>query len=316
VKRLLALCGIAASLAVSVAADTSSAPPRALLTFSVVYGSERPGGPGGGLCLARSDGSKRLRLTRRNIDRAASWSPNGRAVVFTRGTPGRAVRILVADTRGRVLRELKPEGPYADPAWAPDGRRIAYVSLTGGSHIVVATAATGRVVTEMPARVAPISRPAWSPDGKRIAYAEQVDIDREAQAGSSRIVVVNADGTGRRVLVGQASDPAWSPDGSKLAYVAYASRFAESGDIAVANADGTGARNLMTTPAAEWRPAWSPTGRVIAFARGSDSASVIVSVPNAGGAERILVRSRAYGAADPAWRRPVLLPRARRVTCS
>ena len=307
-KRLLALCGIAALLA---AADTQSARPPALLTYSVVYAS----GSGGGLCLARSDGSRRLRLTPRNQDRAASWSPKGRFVVFARGIPGsRNVRLLVANSRGRIVRSLKTAGANADPAWSPDGARIAYVSQP--RQIVVVNASTGRVLTRIQATQGIFSRPTWSPDSKRIAYAEQVDIDAIRQAGSSRIVVVNADGTGRRVLIGEASDPAWSPSGSKLAYIAYGSRFAETGDLAVANADGSAARTLKTTSEAELRPAWSPNGRLIAFVRGTVPASALLVVPAAGGAERVVVRPRGYGALDPAWRRPVLLAKARRRACS
>ena len=43
----------------------------------------------------------------------------------------------------------------------------------------------------------------------------------EDPASVRGIYVVNADGTGRRLLVRDAAEPAWSPNGSKLAYVAY-----------------------------------------------------------------------------------------------
>jgi Tol biopolymer transport system component len=314
VKRLLAFGGLVASIVVAAATAANVARAPALLTYSVVYPPGKQ--TGGGLCLARADGSRRVRLTRRKPDRSSSWSPNGRFVVFARAVgTGAAAQILVADTRGRIVRELKSAGANADPAWAPDGVRIAYVSSDRGSRVVIANATTGRILAETPARVGLVSRPAWSPDSRRIAYSEQLDIDAGRQAGSSRIVVINADASGRRVLLGQASDPTWSPNGAKIAYVAYASRLAESGDIAVASADGSGARNLTATSASESRPAWAPSGRLIAFTRGSAAASAVYVVPSGGGRERVVVRSRSYGAADPAWRPQVRLPKARRPAC-
>jgi Tol biopolymer transport system component len=303
VKRLLALCGIATSLLVAAAAGTQAARPPALLTYAVATT--------GGLCLARPDGSHRVRLTR-GMDRAPSWSPNGRSVVFSRQV-GTATRILVANARGRVVRALTQTAAFADPAWSADGRRIAYVSREARSRIVVVDTAGQTVGAVLAAPPAFISRPAWAPNGRRIAFAEDPQMD--GMAGSSRIVVANADGSGRRVLVDQASDPAWSPNGSQIAYVAYPSRLSETGSIVVANADGSGVRHITAAAGPESRPAWAPGGRRIAFTRLVGGKSTVVVARADGSGERVAVGPRGAGAVDPAWRPPVLLPRARRRAC-
>ncbi len=303
-KRLLALCGIGASLAVTGATDTHSARPPTLLTYAVEST--------GSLCLARPDGTRRVRLTA-GKDQAPSWSPNGRRVVFARQV-GAASRILVANTRGRVVRSLTPAGAFADPAWSPDGTRIAYVSREGRSRVVIAST-NGRTLGELLA--APtgfISRPVWEPDSRRVAFAEEIAMDSGA-SGASRIVVANADGTERRVLVGQASDPAWSPNGSNIAYVSYPSRLSETGSIVVAAADGSGAHHITAAAAPESRPAWSPGGQRIAFTRSAGRKSTIVVWRADGTGEGVAVGARGSGGINPAWRPAVLLPKARRPAC-
>ena len=288
VKPLLLLGLIATFLAA--ASGTGSAPPPALLTYSV--GSQS----GFGLCVARADGSRRLRLTRGN-DSGPSWSPRGRYVAFARQTASQS-KIVIADARGRILRRFGT-GFSSEPAWSPNGRRIAYSS---NGRIVVASTA-GRTITEITVQ-ALAGGPAWSPDSRRIAFAETQDMDLGALRA---IYVVNADGTGRRLLAGNATNPAWSPSGSKLAYVAYQSRLAESGFVTVANADGTGAHRLTTSGEPESQPAWSPGGRQLAFRRGE----AIVVAPSAGGAGRVAIRD----GRDPAWRAQVTLPSVRRAAC-
>lgn len=293
VKRLLVLGGIAALLVLA-GATHSARQPAALLTYSVQ--------PAGGLCLARLDGSRRVRLTR-GKDSSPSWSPSGRQVAFARLVgPGQS-QVVIADARGRIVRRFAA-ALATDPAWAPDGRRIAYAA---GTRIVVATA-TGRTLAEI-SRPALVGGPAWSPNSRSLAFTEELDTD---QIAVRQISVANADGTGRRALIGQASDPAWSPDGSMIAYVAYPSRLAETGHVAVAKADGTGPRRLTPSGEAESSPAWSPRGRTIAFVRGSS----IVTTRTDGSGERVAIRSRTYRASDPAWRPPRALPKARRAACS
>jgi TolB protein len=87
----------------------------------------------------------------------------------------------------------------------------------------------------------------------------------------SVISVVNADGSGKRILT-RIADPgglAWSPDGRKLAFVALAP--AGLAEIYVINADGSGLRRVTHSPMDQTSigPAWSPDGRMIAFGRSS-----------------------------------------------
>ena len=83
------------------------------------------------------------------------------------------------------------------------------------------------------------------------------------------IYVAEADGSGRRVLVGGAGDqnsPSWSPDGSRLAYLSAAATGALQ-DLVVVDADGSHPTTIATGIIEQTgvRPAWSPDGKTIAY---------------------------------------------------
>jgi Tol biopolymer transport system component len=82
----------------------------------------------------------------------------------------------------------------------------------------------------------------------------------DGNALTSKLVVMNADGTGERVLR-SGIDPEWSPDGRRILFN---DRF--GGGIYVMRADGTGAHRIATGS----DPTWAPDGRRIAFVRSGD----------------------------------------------
>ncbi len=79
-----------------------------------------------------------------------------------------------------------------------------------------------------------------------------------SSSGSSEIIIMNPDGSGRfRFQSG--SSPVWSPDGLTLAFTN------SSYELIVINADGTGLRKLPVSAPYPSSPTWSPDGTRIAF---------------------------------------------------
>jgi Tol biopolymer transport system component len=99
------------------------------------------------------------------------------------------------------------------------------------------------------------AEPAWSPDGRKLAFV----------TNTGDLAVMNADGSGRRILArdGPATDwyPKWSPDGTRIVFERTPAHVGVPG-LYVINADGTDKRRLSPPG---YHPAWSPDGKRIVF---------------------------------------------------
>jgi len=71
--------------------------------------------------VMNTDGSGERILTESWLDEGPTWSPNGRVILFSRETRGRAGKSEVwsVDLTGQNLRRLPTPGNASDPAWSP-----------------------------------------------------------------------------------------------------------------------------------------------------------------------------------------------------
>ena len=108
--------------------------------------------------------------------------------------------------------------------------------------------------------------PGWSADGAKIVF-----VRGKSPFVATALVIMNADGSGRSVLlrdgVGRGRDalrsPTWSPDGSQIAFCAAGRR--KPYKVYVINADGSGLEKASRGPNVDCFPSWSPDGNRLAM---------------------------------------------------
>ena len=104
--------------------------------------------------------------TSAGFDFSASFSPDGRRLVYSSDRTGRfEIYVRSPDGIGTETQLTNDNGQNIQPAWSPDGKRIAYHSAQRGGIWVVPS-----VGGEPEQIVRSGSQPAWAPDSSRIAF--------------------------------------------------------------------------------------------------------------------------------------------------
>ena len=174
--------------------------------------------------------------------------------------------LMTAD-RQRSTRLAVGSG-FGPPSWHPTGDLIAVSRDTqAGAEILILTA-DGSVVRTFGLPNLSLTDPVWSPDGEWLAsvasglYQPTSDPADSPAFTASMIVVIRADGTEWRYLIGghdgSQQSPTWSPDGQRIAY-------AQNSQIWVAEIDGSPPRRVSQDVLLAQSPLWSPTSEQIAY---------------------------------------------------
>lgn len=200
------------------------------------------------------------------IGQQFAWSPDGEELVY-QGIGG----IWTIDLDAAEERLLYPDkdGLTHQPAWSPDGKTIALAEAGKGLiQIDAERGSSPRVLVRLPRSQAQhlyvFFDPSWSPDGRRIAFLSS-DLFGTGESGRpTSLVVVNADGSSRRMLtklgspagVAETVHPTWSPDGRSIAY---ADHLGERYGIWVVSSSG-GKPRLLLEGVGWTMPSWGPAG--------------------------------------------------------
>jgi TolB protein len=193
--------------------------------------------------VMNADGTGVQRITRGpERDIFASWSPDGRWIVFTRLKEERGIPDLwLVRPNGTGAHLFARSG--SSPSWSPGGSRIGFDS-PGGVWTVSVDGKERRKFAS-----GELSELSWSPDGRRLAYTSR-------QHGQPEVYVANADGTrAQRLWRNRVEDfgPTWSPDGTRILYTHGTD---EAHQVYVMNADGSAKTNLSRNRNDEWATSW------------------------------------------------------------
>jgi TolB protein len=234
--------------------------------------------------------------------RSASWSPDGKRVVFHKRVTFQRRPWVKTFSRDRQY-ELALVG--GGPAFSPTGDRYAVVGAAtnakgAGIRIGIAGTDSTRLIYRDSTRN--ILGPQWSPNGNRIVFGIGV-FDAffngfhgvflkpgDRAEGGAQVAMIDADGSGYREVTSGPSNsafPSMSPDGRRIVYRTF-------------GPDGDGLRVLdlemhkITAIAGGYAnfPLWSPRGDLIMFSRQEGGYYEICTIKPDGSGFKQLTHSR------------------------
>ena len=168
------------------------------------------------------DGSHAFRLTRESgaaQDDEASWSPDGKKIVFLHwvyGTPDR-FRIATINIDGSGMRMVTPAGlDSGDPSYSPQGDRILFQSppdpQSGTNQILYTVRPDGTALKPVNKHLTGVAsfHGSWSADGRQILFCH-IPLGREHGAD---LYFINRNGTDLHPLslsAANENDAYWGP---------------------------------------------------------------------------------------------------------
>jgi serine/threonine-protein kinase len=232
-------------------------------------------------------------------------SQTGTLVYRAGGASGAMWSVQWMDRNGRFAPLLPTPRTLLAPRLSPDGRRIAMGVLGNKGYDIWVHDSQRETLSRISFSLGFDGYPVWAPDGKCIA------IESDRANGVSNLYLIRADGSAEPQRLTEnknAQTPgSFSPDGKRLAF---SEQNPENGSediwtLPIEDVSGESKPGrpelLLSTPANEMAPAFSPDGRWLAY-ESDESGTLEIYVrpyPNRGGKWQI----SAGGGTTPLWNR-------------
>ena len=192
------------------------------------------------------------------------WNRMGTQLSFQRpDRKGKSdIWLMNADGSGQTNLTNSPGVDERWAVWSPVAREIVYTTDRDGDYEIHRRNLDTNVDVKLTNNTIADFSADWSPDGTQFVFGREPGAKLETAYGNSQVWVMNADGSGQRLLADRGitdKQVEWSPDGREIAWVSSMSpNNSASWEVFEMNVDGTNLKQLTANSSGEFQPTYRP----------------------------------------------------------